>query len=721
MSSIAVRQAEEATISAPSDSPKPDANDGKGKREPKSRAARLALTGQRGYPGKPTEDSPSTSSNPGHRTSLSGHRSVREAALNRLGGGQKPMSSLAGRLVMMSLAAVVLLGVSLTIITYRPSDAAVDSFRPADRAQYNFKPLNGAKGFAPGRIVGELGEGDGLIELPGEIPLPNSIPAVIGFPGVTGTDPAVEEDETPKPESRRFSERLAEEIAAAKGTMGPELMSQSRQIDAFDREPMFKLDVRVREDVFPPVPPSMSVNEHLYREYHSAERTPIPGGDAKTGPFLFPPMMETPRIAFDGLVRDVAAADPALIAKASLGPRFLHFDRPQAVEAARGYVFTATGRLWMLREQPLRRPVMFGGREVSTAYFGVIAQLRPGLDHERETIHDTVGFTVLSLPPELAKYVIKADATPSNQDLLATETVGVSVTGAWFRRIAFIEQSAAMEVELPQDPDRTKRPENRLKGFMTEDYLPWLVGQTASPAAFTLPPVQGTRALAVMYGESDTPVRASDKDHFDEAGYYALLAHAAGRTPEFLAMPKADITLRDLGTPNFRNQYRGARVGFSGFLLDTYHPLIFPPNVSGLRHGYRAFVADADTKDAVRTELTWYVDVIDPPLEFRGTPRVAVDGHYVRSQIFQAKVRDQTALLTLPIVVARKIEAPGAGQGATADTGITTTHIAIVAGSVLAVIIAVVLLTRRERRREAKWQAEVLANAQARRKGRDAS
>jgi hypothetical protein len=334
-----------------------------------------------------------------------------------------------------------------------------------------------------------------------------------------------------------------------------------------------------------------------------------------------------------------------------------------------------------------------------------------------ETIHDTVAFTVLTLPESLKKYAIPATTFPSNDDLLAKEVVGVSVTGAWFRRTAFIEQSAELVVELPQDPDPTVAPTNAKSEFLTEDYMPWLVGQSATVADFALPDAKATRELAVLYSESNTPVKSGDKDHFDEAAYYVMLANAATDAPAFLAMPSADITLRDLGTPNFRNQYRGARVNVKGFLLDTYHPLMFPPNISGLRHGYRTFVADADSKDEVRTELTWYVDVVEPPLDFRGSPWVAVDGQYCRSQVFQAKLKDQTALLTLPVLVARKIghASPDAAGG---GDGISLTHLLIVGGSVLAVILVVVVLTRRERRRESKWQADVLAQARTRRQGK---
>lgn len=700
---------QEPTIPFPGHPPKPSS-----KREPKSRAARLALTGESAFKPAKGTDGRSGGDEPVRR-SLSGHRSVRESALNRLGGGPKPMSSLAGRISMMALAALVLLGVSLAIITYDPGEAGDDSFRPSSSPQYNYKPVNAATDFAPGRIVGDVGEAGFQMEL-GDIPVPDPVAPVIGISGVTGTQesPGIEPDPN---QPLKFSERLAKEIAEDGGVLHPALLDQAKQIDTFAREPMFRMAVRIREDAFPPVPPSMSVNEHLKRERYQAERAPVPGGDPQKGPFFFPPMMESPRIAFDGLLRDVAAADPSIMAAASLGRKFLHYDRPQTVEAARGYVFEASGRLWMLREQPLRQPVEFGGKTVSSAYFGIIAQLRPGLDHEMATIHDTVAFTALSLPEGLKRYAMPAAASPSNDDLLAREVVGVTVTGAWFRRIAFIEKSAELTVELPQDPNPNISPGNTTGEFLTEAYMPWLVGQTAAISAFELPDAAATRDLALLYSESNTPVKAGDKDHFDEAAYYVLLANAATGAPAFLNMPSAEITIRDLGTPNFRNQYRGARVKARGFLLDTYHPLVFPPNISGLRHGYRTFLADADSKDEVKTELTWYVDVVEPPLSFRGSPRVEVDGQYCRSQVFQTKLKEQTALLTLPILVARKVSDPGP-DSARASDGVSLTHILIVGGSVLAVILAVVFLTRRERRREAKWQADVLAQAHARRKAK---
>lgn len=669
---------------------------GDGKREPKSRAARLALTGR---------------SSRDEARSASGARSVRAAALARLGGSAKPASNMLVRIAMLAMGALLLFGVSMYVVNHGDREAADELFRPSVSGQFNFPVLKADTTRDPGVLilVAQI-EGGGTMELGGDrdASLPVQVPVLISADGAgDGASANPIEGEIPPP----FSERLAQQLARESGELTQSLMEQAKQIDALSKQPLFKLPVRIREDIWGVSGPSNTHEEHLKREVYRAERVPVPGADAKQGPWLFPPMMETPRIAFDRLLEDLAATSAEAIARADNGPSFVHFDQPHTVEAARGHVVTVEGRLWMLREQPLRRPVNFNGREVSVAYFGVIALIRDGLGHERPKVHDAVAFTTLKLPPDLLKHAIKAGEFPSNSDSLAREVVGAKVTGAWFRRIALIEPVAELVVEMPQPKDPGVPLEDKNQKYFTEAYLPWVVGQTATITPYKLPSVAESRALATMYAESNTPIRAAAKDIFDEAGYYALLAAVAAPASDLEAMPAASLTFRQLASPSERDKYRGAKAKVSGFLLDTYHPLVFPPNISGRRHAYRTIVADADRHEDARTELTWYVDVLEPPYEFRGSPRVMVDGWYCRSQTFRAEVEKRSVVLTLPLVVAKSIDSWRSPSGDPESEEIGTIHIAVILGSALAVIALVIWLSKRTRRQEAEWRREAIAKA----------
>lgn len=638
---------------------------------------------------------------PNRPRSQSNGRSVRNLALERLSAPSA--QSIVGRVIMLSLFAIALMGVATAIMLSRSDSNQGEDFNPSVVAQYNFAPVKSATDQEPGRIILNMPKEEGGAAVSFD---PPDLPASISI--------AAQEPSTPDQPVAPFSQRIVEAIAEEGGVLSARLQAEAALVDDHPHPPAFTLPVRIEQDLWNTVTPSLSINEHLSREWHLAERQPIPSGSKESGPYYEPLMMETPRIALDSLLADVAKATPDAIAGADNGHKFINFVQPRVVEAVRGTVFTVEGRLWMLRQQPLRHPVTMDGETVSTAYWGIVAYLRPGLSgvEPRSVVHDLACFTALRLPPELAKHALEPGVHPSSSDSLAKEMVGVRLRGVWFRRIAWRESVAELKVELPQSEDVKERPRDEVRQFVSEAFMPYLISRGAEIVPFRLPDVAETRRLVLMYSEDDTPVSTSQRDKFDEAGYYALLGHLAAGSGPLLEMPVQDLTLRELITPTspLRNQYRGAHSRVKGILMDTYHPLVLPPNISGVRQLYRTFIADATNRSEVSQELIWFADVLEPPLRFRGAPPVELEGFYVRSQLLRTNIGGRTVLVNQPLLLAREIKSPEGAIGA-ADLGgqVETATVVSIIGAVALLVLAVVLLWRREKRREEKWQREMLA------------
>src|SRR5690606_22835617 len=110
-------------------------------------------------------------------------------------------------------------------------------------------------------------EGGGTMELGGDrdasLPVPVAVTVSADGAGDGGGEGPVE-GEIPPP----FSERLAQQIAGERGELSQPLMEQAKQIDALTKPPLFRLPVRIREDIWGVSGPSNTHEEHLKREVY---------------------------------------------------------------------------------------------------------------------------------------------------------------------------------------------------------------------------------------------------------------------------------------------------------------------------------------------------------------------------------------------------------------------------------------------------------------------
>jgi hypothetical protein len=619
------------------------------------------------------------------------------------------------RLVVTGVFALSLVGMAIAFIFYTGSSSDHEALLPSADGQAVFKELKAGK-YPPGKIpspkIEFVKEGDD------KSPRPNPV-AVTGESeaGATLTDPvdrrlttafgkaALAPDTTGKKPS--VYERAIEKAAADKVTLAPEFEAQAKALDALAHAPAFDVTPEVREDTYEPTAPTYSVNEHLKREWYEERERAKRSSPAGSRLTLEPFHSETSRIALAGLLKNVAATGSAAVSSADNGPAFAWFDQPETVTAARGRVFTVEGVLWLLRELPLADPVDCGGKKLTKCYQGIVALIRAGLPYERRLVHDCVSFTALELPPELSALALRPDQPAANKDELAKGTVTVKLTGAWFRRIAFREpaDNEMVEYVAPKDDGSRSLPKNIERTFDTEAFMPWLVTRSIAKTDAAPRIAAAVREIVNQYAESTEPRPFSEKDRFDEAGYYALLAEVRRNDGLLQTLPKADLTLRMLGTQELRDQYRSGHVGLNGILLDTYFPLMLTPNISGLRSIYRTFVADARVKNEVSTEAQWYVDVIEPPTAFRGSPIISVDGLYYRSQIFTAQHKGQVKTFVYPMVLARSIlpERPASAK-LEASTVDGATVLWITVGSAAVVICLLVLLSWWDKKNRGKLE-----------------
>ncbi|MCK6438995.1 MAG: hypothetical protein L6Q71_02195 [Planctomycetes bacterium] len=450
---------------------------------------------------------------------------------------------------------------------------------------------------------------------------------------------------------------------------------------------------------------------NLKREWYSAERAPLPDADPKKGPFYEPFQMETPRIAFDDLCRDVGAADPKAIADASNGEAWMYSDYTDIVPGYRGRVFdVAQARLWMLREQPLRTSVTVDGKPVENAWYGVAVFLRKGARLEDQWINQAVAFTTLSLPDELKPYALKPGEHPSNDDKLSRENVCVSFSGAWFRRIMYREPLSGANLALENADDIEAALFTRSE-YWTEAYMPWLVCQgveRAQPKELSL----DQRFEIVSQFDELHPHVTQKTDLFDEAGYYLLLHHTMtpGAGPLNGIVGPTEMTLRRLKDLSHRSTYRGTRMKTSGTLQSEYSLLMLPPNISGKRNVYRTYVLDALTRAEESSDLQWYADVVEPPLDLRGKARVIVDGYYYRSQIFEGRNNEtgKTGSFVFPLLIAPKL-APYDDAAGSGTSGMNWTLIWAVGGVVAGIIVLLIVLGRVDRNSRERFERETLA------------
>ena len=595
--------------------------------------------------------------------------------------------SMTRQLILVGLLALLGAGLVIVMVVVGDSSTAKAAKRnyPNSAAQYNYIPVSADTELLPGQRQLMMEDENGR-ETPGPIfdaPVPINFASPSDTPGT-------------------YYQRLRDE-AVEQGALSPLEDAEYRQLDTHTKGPAFKLDAEVAVDLYDPkIDPR--------REMVHGEKIPLPGTSEKNPLYHFPIQMETPWIAFDGLCRDVAAASPESIAAADNGTAWIAATYGEAVNALRGKVFTIEGVLWSLREQPLRREVVYKGQKTSTAYYGIVAYLRRGIGPEPAWVNDCAAFTVFELPDSLKKHALKPGQTPHQDDSLSAGTVAVRMTGAWFRRIAYYEQVAELEVVHESAKDEP------FKGkYFTEGYMPWLVGQVAQETKADFAWLKSARDIVTQYTE-DTPATDTDnlyRNRFDEAGYYLSLY--------LLRNPGADsnqevteLNLRRLQEPFHRAKYRGARVKVKGTMWSGYQPVIMPPNISGLRSVWRVYVLDALQKSEEDEMHMWFVDTLEPPMEMRGKAQVMLEGQYYRSQIYWAKIRQETVPVTRPVVVTKKLEPLDIKQIASETPGIDVTVVGIVICSIAGVLVVLFVLGQMERRNTAKFEEETLATVRTR-------
>lgn len=280
-----------------------------------------------------------------------------------------------------------------------------------------------------------------------------------------------------------------------------------------------------------------------------------------------------------------------------------------AADRYRGYGFAAEGRLFDLFEQKPQQPVVLrDGTSFERWYVGAVALLDGGIARNEFPIeHRVVMFMTPSLPEGLLPYVGEADGV-SHEDRLASEHVMVSLSGAYVRRWVY-----SRDVKPYSMPARK---------VVTQAHAPLLL--SVDVAISEREPYALTDELLQQVRDS---MREDPRFLETEGAYYAILAKANSRDDSIEPVP--EISYFDLAGRETGPRYRGEGIRIDGMIGQDYVPVILPPNISGVRRVFRAFVVD-DRVD-IASENRYLLDMIDPPTGLEPLAMVRFNARYYRN------------------------------------------------------------------------------------------
>ncbi|MBK8205921.1 MAG: hypothetical protein IPK87_03895 [Planctomycetes bacterium] len=348
---------------------------------------------------------------------------------------------------------------------------------------------------------------------------------------------------------------------------------------------------------------------------------------------------------------------------------YLWGESQAAADAYRGLGFGLEGRLFDLYEvRPEEAIVLQDGTKVEGWFEGAVALLDKGLGRNEHPVeHRVVIFMALTLPDSLAAYVGAADGV-SHEDKLVSEVVTVKLTGAYARRWAY-----SREVK----PYSTKA-----KRVLTQAHAPLLL--TPDVTVVESKPYEVSDPLLQQVRDS---MREDPMFLETEGAYYAILA-AANRGDELTTIN--EIGYFDLAGAETGPRYRGQGVHVEGMIGDEYLPVILPPNISGLRRVFRAYVVNDMVN--LESEKLLLVDMIEPPTGLEPRAAVRFEARYYRN-VFET---DSTSSRVRPLLIVKRV-LPFTRK----DTGSDWVFVGVGIGAVLlvsSVLLWFVLADRRERK-----------------------
>lgn len=613
--------------------------------------------------------------------------------------GAAPQSGarLATIVIMLSFGVLAGFGLIMILLSSGPGSGRGDFF-PSSHAQTNYEPwqVTGDPGEFHMPLVGADGETGASFS--------TTTKPWDGTPGSPGVESSV--DQASDPVGKRTLEKLIKEGY----NVGTDLMGELAELDTQPHGRIVDVFPRIDDDLYREDP-----SGNIVREYQKAIPRPITGGSHDKGPFMRLRMSETSWIAFTNAMRAVSAMTPQQIRDASNGSAYFSSINPPVVEAYRGRVYAAAGRLFALWKQPMDGL----GEGAGTLWYGVLARIRPGAavegqaKWEEDWVHESIAFCTTDLHPDLMKYALEPTAQLSVDDALAREAVFVGLHGVYLRRVYFREFLQEVAVTLPPEQRGADGKANATRSFQSEALMPLLLTTSVVSVEGSVAPADAKPIdVVASFSERLKPVDPEKKDRFDEAGYYLLLDALNNPAHPLQQNPPTLLNFRKLIEPAMREAYRGGRIQMKGILLDEYFPLLLPPNVSGRRMVYRTFVGDGTRRSDVSTALLWYIDTLEPPVDFAGSPVVNIEGLYYKSQDLIVNENGKTLEVHWPVVLTTKILPAGAFAQAE-NTEANMLLVWITTAGVALIILALIWITRRDRRQQQRFEQASIQRARS--------
>lgn len=340
----------------------------------------------------------------------------------------------------------------------------------------------------------------------------------------------------------------------------------------------------------------------------------------------------------------------------------------EAADAYRGRAFRASGRLFDLYEVKLDEPVVLAdGTSIASYYEGAIALLDKGIARNEHAMeHRVVLFQALKLPAGLEGKLAPVDGV-SHEDKLVSEHIMLEVSGAYLRRWVY---------------SRPVKPYHGARKVVTQAHAPLLLAAEMKESES-----RGYEVTDELLQQVRDSLREDPRFLETEGAYYALLA-AANRGDELEVIDK--IGYFDLAGEETGPRYRGQGVAVEGMIGDEYVPIILPPNISGLRRVFRAYVVHDLVN--IESEKRLLVDMIEPPTGLEPRAPVRFDARYYRN-VFET---DSTASRVRPLLIVKNIHPYTRPRGEN-----DLLYIAVGLGAVflvVGVLLWFVMADRRERR-----------------------
>ncbi|MDC1142140.1 hypothetical protein OAU50_03540 [Planctomycetota bacterium] len=299
------------------------------------------------------------------------------------------------------------------------------------------------------------------------------------------------------------------------------------------------------------------------------------------------------------------------------------------VDHYRGKVFPIDGRLFDLYVHKLPKPIILAdGSSIDKYYEGVVCYLNAGDGRDDPTVAmRTVIFQSLTLPDELKSY-LNANDSISHEDKLATENVRVAFSGAYLRRWVYHREVKPFSLKS--------------KRVHSQAVCPLLLASELKFEGIHRVPL--TDELLQQVRDS----LAEDPQFLEaEGAYYAMLAKANSKDDKIEVVP--EISFFDLAGMETGPKYRSQGIHIQGMIGDDYHPVIFPPNISGLRRIFRAYLL-ADMYN-LQSKKRFLIDMIEAPSGLEPQALVEIDARYYRN-VYEAQ---KTTTEIRPLLIVKQM------------------------------------------------------------------